>query len=149
MSTEELRLVAAKLLLGLTSAEDLPSAAIKALESGLESPSLWSLAGLARTETDEARHFFACVLSEFDLGQMSQRDAVEILARAAAAEILDGTATPFQGAERISQLSLYLPDESHSAYDSFIYAASEWEDRPEDRPLFEACIIEAARKLLQ
>ncbi len=55
-----------------------------------------------------------------------------MLARELAREVVDGTMAPDEGARRIWDLTLRVPGEDLPELDSFIYAASEWEERPGD-----------------
>lgn len=148
MRVESLELAAAKMALGLISPEDLPSVAVDALEDGCDSSSLRILAGLTKAEIGEARQLFDRLLAELHVPRVSRREAVERLARESAKEILSGEISPYQGAKRIWQLSLCLHEEHLPDLDSFVYGASEWEDRPEDRHAFEAGIVDAARELV-
>jgi hypothetical protein len=57
--------------------------------------------------------------------------------------------SPIVAARRIWDLTLELPEGvGIPELDPFIYAASEWDDRPDERSDFEAGIIESARDLL-
>ena len=148
MKTKNLELVAAQLALGLVLPEELPRVAVDALEAGCDSPSLRVLAGLTMTEIGEARQLFDRVLGELQLRNASRQQAVVQLAKERAREILSGERSPYQGAKEIWQLSLRLHEVHLPELDSFIYYASEWENRPEDRYVFEAGIVDAARELL-
>jgi hypothetical protein len=148
MRVEKLEAAIAKAVLGLNFREDLPSIAVSALESGLDSPSLRVLAGLTPLDLDDAWTLFEGALSELQMPAMSQREAAELLAREAAKELLRGAISPYEGAKGIWRLSLLLSGEDLSTFDPFIYAASEWEDRPEDRSEFDKEIREAAKVLL-
>ena len=88
---------------------------------------------------------FDQALSELGLEVPSKRDAVMHLAREIAKGILAGTTEAYFGAKRIWDLTLRASSEELPELDSFVYAASEWEDRPEDRVTFEEGIIAAAR----
>ena len=148
MRAENLELVAAKVVLGLLLPEDLPGVAVDALEKGFDTPSLRILAGLTKAETGEARQVFDRILAELQVPKVSRREAVERLSRESAKEILSGKISPYQGAKRIWQLSLCIHEEHMPDLDTFVYGASEWEDRPEARDALEAGIMEAARELL-
>jgi hypothetical protein len=74
--------------------------------------------------------------------------AVMRLAREISKEILGGTTRPYEGAKQIWEISLRLPEDHLPDLDSFVYAASEWEERPEDRHVFERGIVTAAKELL-
>lgn len=148
MNTERLEMAAAKVALGLFLSEEFADVAVLALEDGCDSPSLRILAALTTAEADEARTLFDRTLAELNLDVPSKRDAAMRLARETAKGILSGTMAPYAGAKRIWELSLRVPNENLPQLDSFVYAASEWEDRPEDRQAFEDGIAAAARELV-
>lgn len=142
-----LQLAVSKMVLDLISPEELIRAGVDALKDGLDSKSLRILAGLNETEIDEAGTMFDRTLVELNIHKPSKRDAVLQLARENAKEILNGKITPYEGAKRISELSLCI-DDHLPELDTYVYGASEWEDRPEDRHIFEEGIIMAAKELL-
>jgi hypothetical protein len=146
---ERLLLAASKIVLDLAGPETLPTIATDALVDGCDSPSLRILAGIANAQSDEARSLFAQALGELELPFPTARDAVMILATDIATKVLDGTTTPFLGAQQIWELSLRAPQEHLPQLDTFIYAASEWEDRPEDGNIFAEGVVAAARDLLR
>jgi hypothetical protein len=148
MNTERLEVAASKVALGLLLSEEFSDVAVLALEDGCDSPSLRILAGLTAAEADEARALFDRALAELNVCVPSKRDAVMRLARETAKELLSGAMAPHAGAKQIWELSLRIPDENLPELYSFVYAASEWEDRPEDRQVFEAGIAAAARELV-
>lgn len=148
MNTKGLEVAASRAALGLLRSEDLARVGVQALENGCDSPSLRILAGLNASETEEARGLFEQALSELNVAIPSKRDAVMHLARETARGILSGTTGVYLGAEQIWDLTLCASDESLPELDSFVYAASEWEDRPEDRDAFEEGIVAAARELV-
>jgi hypothetical protein len=144
-----LAVVAARLVLGLSGPEDLPGVAEEALNDGVDTPALGRLAGTSTAEHDEARALFRRVLSELQLETPTPRDAVFLLARATAQQIVDKDLAPYTGARRIWDLTRHLQTERISELDPFIYAASEWEERPEDRIFFEQAISQEAQALLE
>jgi hypothetical protein len=143
-----LELVAAKAALDLAGPEGFPAAATVALTEGVDSPALRVLAGLSEADVDQASALLGQALEELNLPAPTPRTAVLDLARELAREILDATLAPHEGARRIWDLTLRVQGEDLPELDSFVYAASEWEERPEDRAHFEAGIISAARDLL-
>lgn len=148
MTAERLELAASKVVLGLLRSEDLVDVGAAALEDGCDSPALRVLAGLTLAEADEARATFDRTLSELNVAIPSKRDAVMRLARETAKGILSGTTGAYEGAKQIWDLSLRVPDEELPELDTFVYAAGEWEDRPEDRRVFDDGIVAAARELV-
>lgn len=141
-----LEIAAAKVVLKIALPEDLVEAAADSLEAGLDSRSLRILAGLNAAEFDEAGSLFEQSIAELDISKPDKHDAVMQLAREYARQILSGRITPRVGGELISALSV-IPQERLSELDTFVYGASEWEDRPEDGPIFEKGIIAAAKDL--
>jgi hypothetical protein len=115
-------------VLGLVGPEDLSAAASAALHGGLDSP---SLVALTSADTSNAGTLFDRTLQDFNLVKPSPREAVMLLALDAATEIVSGATSPYMGAKRIWNLTLRVPAEQIPELDPFIYAASEWEERPE------------------
>lgn len=149
MTREDFELVAANVALDLLTPEKLVGAAIAALEDGLDSPALRVLAGLSPTEVDEAPQLLGLALSELNVQLPSPGDAVMRLAGQITTDIADGTVAPYDGAKRIWQLALRVPDQQLPELNSFVYAASEWEDRLDDRDCFDDGIRRAAHDLLE
>ena len=144
MNTERLEVAASQLVLGLLFSENLANVAVLALEDGCDSPSLRILAGLTAAEAGEARALFERALAEIRSEVPSKHDAVMRLARDIANGILSGMVAPGEGAKQLWDLSLRVPDEHLPELDSFVYAASEWEDCP----VFEEGVVAAARELV-
>ena len=147
MKTDMIELFAAKWRLGLLLSTDLSSVAIDAIEAGYDAQSLQMLAGLTAAQSDEAGVLFDRALAELHITVPSKRKAAKKVALEAMISILDGTVTPYGGARRIWQLCRLL-EEPLPELDPFIYAASEWEDRPGDRRFFDKEIVDAARAIL-
>ena len=144
MKTKGLELAASRAVLGVLRSDDLAQVGVQALKCGCNSPSLRILAGLSASETEEARGLFNRALSELNVAVPSKWDAVMHLAREIAKGILAGTINVYLGAKQIWDLTLRVSDEDFPELNTFIYAASEWEDRPEDRVAFEEGIVAAA-----
>ncbi len=96
----------------------------------------------------EASTLFDQALNELGVSKPTQREAVVLLARNVASGIANGTIAPYAGAKRIWDLTLQVPVEPIPELDPFIYAASEWEERAEDRVHFEQGILSEARALV-
>jgi hypothetical protein len=142
----DLKSIQAQWVLGLIRSDDLPDIATQALSGGIESKSLVELAGLAGNETHEARKLFDQALSELGCKGMEKTDALKRYAKIVSALILALEITPLEGAKRIWRATLNARIDEFHDLDGFIYAASELEDRPEDKALFEKGIIEEARR---
>jgi hypothetical protein len=136
--------IQAQWVLGLIPTDRLPDLATEAISAGIESKSLVELAGLDPAETDEARRLFEDVLNEIGYEGMAKAEALRAYATAISASIVKSEIAPFEGAKKIWQATLHVGLTSFHDLDAFIYAASEWEDRPQDRSMFEKAIIEEA-----
>jgi hypothetical protein len=147
VSTGFLELAACRVALGLLGSDDLARVGAQALALGCESPSLRILAGLPMIQVDEARAAFDRALAELNISMPNERAAIMRLAREAARGIVSGAISAYVGAKRIWDFTLCAPREELPELDAFVYAASEWEDRPEDRQAFEQGILAAAERL--
>ena len=133
-------------MLGLILPDDLPDIAANALSAGMESKSLVALAGLNGSETDEARKLFERALSELGCDSMEKVDALRNYARVVSVAMLKSELAPLEGAKQIWKATLNAEVENFHDLDPFIYAASELEDRPQDRALFEKAILDEAAR---
>jgi hypothetical protein len=78
----------------------------------------------------------------------TSKEAAEFLILSLAAKIVAGRILPHEGAKAIWQIKLQVDDSAIPAASPFIYAASEYEDRPDDRAFFSAEILREARNLI-
>lgn len=137
--------IAARMVIGLAGPDELIGAGDAALGAGLASP---ALIALADADVDEAPALFERALAELEVSMPGTREAIVRLSHDAAAEIVSGRVAPYAGAKRIWDLTLRAPSERIPELDPFIYAASEWEERPSDRVHFEQGIVSEAQALL-
>jgi hypothetical protein len=149
VSSRQLQTIASKIVLELASPETLPGVAAAELANGRDSPSLRALAALSPGNLDEAKALFERSLIELGMKVPSSHEAVMFLARDIAARILDGTTTPYDGARQISTMSLQANEDSFPELDTFVYAASEWDARPEDGNIFAEGVVAAAQDLMR
>jgi hypothetical protein len=148
MPGENLRLLAAKDLLGLVGPEDMASEATTALLEGVDSPSIRQLAGMSSAESDEVRGVFQSALRELDIESPSPREAAILVATEVASRITEGSVSPYDGAKEIWHIVRRLPLERFPELDTFVYGASEWKERPEDQKNFADGIVAAAHDLV-
>lgn len=148
MNRDELEIVAARVALGMLKSEELQEAAVKALMAGLDSPSMRLLAGLQKGEAMEAVGLFNRALLELGISSLGREEAANLLAREVARQIITASIEPYVGAQRIWSVCLQAFEVPPVELHPFIYAASEWEDRPEEHASFTRGILEAARDLL-
>jgi hypothetical protein len=146
MRSDALELTACKVQLGLLPAAAVPDVATEALARACDTPALRRLAGLMGSETEEVGPLLDRALAELGSPPLSDAAAVMRLAREISQAIIAGTTAPYDGAKEIWALTLRAPGERFPDLDAFIYAASEWEERPEDRQFFDEAIVAAARE---
>ena len=141
------RLLAAKDLLGYVGAEAMPPAATRALLEGIDTPSVRQLAGMDGDASEDVRATFLAALRELGIELPSEREAALLLATEVAGRITQGTVSPYEGATEIWRI-VQSSDEHLPELDTFVYGASEWEERPNARDRFAAGIVAAARGLV-
>jgi hypothetical protein len=148
MSGESLRLVAAKHLLDLVGPEAMQTEATNLLVRGVDSPSVRLLAGMSTTDNNEVRAVCRTALRELGIESPSPREAAILVATEVANRITAGAVSPYDGAKEIWNIAVRLPLEHFPDFDAFVYAASEWEERPENRTVFAAGVVAAAHNLI-
>lgn len=133
----ELRLAQAHRKLGLLPDDQLAEkVGIEGLKAGLDTETLRILASLTSDNAWEAPRYFDVLLRELGLPALSTADAARICAREMSRLILNGELTPYDGAKKIWEISLRVETPDFHDFDTFIYAASEMEDRPDDTKFF-------------
>ncbi|MEA2684545.1 MAG: hypothetical protein QOK05_2873 [Chloroflexota bacterium] len=118
------------------------------LGAGLDAPSLMALALLDRHDVrrEEVSELAGRAFGELGIEWPTVRQAVETLLRETATKIVEGSLGPYDGARHIWDLSRGLNDPL-VGLDTFVYAASEWYDRPEMQLQFAQAVVDAARVL--
>lgn len=138
--------IQAQWVLGFIPTNQLPEIAADALSAGIESKSLVELAGLNGMETDDARKAFERALNELGYKSMEKADALRNYATTVSISMVESSLAPLEGAKRIWRATLAANLTNFHDLDTFIYAASELEDRPQDKGLFEKAILEEAAR---
>lgn len=133
-------------VLGVIQPTQLPEAAARALEEGLDSPSLRSLAGLEDWDSGRGALLLERAMAELGLRAPDQGEAARRLARQISRRIIDGDLEALKGARTLAEISRAVESPGFHDLDVFVYADSEAEDRPEDRQLFVERILSEARK---
>jgi hypothetical protein len=87
-------------------------------------------------------------MAELNLVFPDVQGAVMHIAKKIASEIIYKTISPYVGAKRIWDLSTRVSIDQVPELHPFVYAADEWEERPEDRLFFEQAIVSEARSLV-
>jgi hypothetical protein len=148
MNKQWLSLAAARVALDLLTLHDLARVGVMALEEGFDSPAIRRLAVVDDRDSEQARSMFDRVLFELEVPMPDKREAAMILARDVAKRIVEATASAIDGANQIWNIALLARNEIGHELDAFVYAASEWNDRPEDRDMISGWILEAAREIV-
>jgi hypothetical protein len=148
MLGESLRLLAAKDMLGLVGPDAMRSEAADALQEGIDSPSVRQLAGMRPIENDKVRGVFDTALRELDIKRPSRREAAILVATDVASRIIESTVSPYDGAKEVWNIVRRFPLEHLPELDTFVYGASEWDERPQDQKAFADGIVAAAHDLV-
>jgi hypothetical protein len=137
-------------VLGMLPSSAVPGIAADALEDGLDSYALRILAGLDQSEAvSDAPQWFDRALGELGWPPLSFADALLRYARWMCWQILRNTIEPYEGAKLIWRAMLQSRTTNIIELHPFVYAASEWESRPDDRRFFEEAICAAAAHFLE
>jgi hypothetical protein len=134
-------------VLGHTSAEGLPDAAVAALQEGFDSPTLRVLAGSDGEPGDELERLLRKALSELVISFPTPAEAGLSLARHVAAEVVRGLTSPYEGARRI-WWDVYNRVPQLDVLRVFVGLASEYEDDQAHQEEYAQDIIEECRNLL-
>jgi hypothetical protein len=134
--------------LDLLSAHQMRAVAEDLLSSGEDTKELSLLAGLADSELSQAPELFTLIVRWAGKGDLTRADAARSVTRSIAVQISRAEIAPYEGARQIWRASLAVRDENFHDVDPFIYAASEYENRPEDRAHFAQEILSEAQRWL-
>lgn len=145
--TTSAELVAARWILDLATPDDLVEYARDAIRDGASAPSIDLLALLQLEERDQANDLFSAALEELGVQCPSRAEAVGLLARRISKQIVSGGKSPHEGAVEIAGLCRMVPEVDFVDLHTFIYADSEWADRPADAGIFAEGVLAAARQL--
>jgi hypothetical protein len=146
--TGNLEEFAAKLLLDMELPEGVANVAAEALGRGDDSPTLRALAVVSSPRKEEVLALLNRTFDEMGIRLLDPESAARFLAHRMARNISNNTVSPYEGAKAIWNLATRLRPLRLPELDPFIYAASEWEERTEDRALFERAIVDSAKELL-
>ena len=144
----DLKYVQSLWLLGLFNNNELPQLAANLMQEGYSSDSLVKLAICAKDGTEEIRKCFEQVLIDLNMPTLSKQKALKEYGKHVLNLIIAGEIAPYDGAKNIWKTCIKHREVGDHEFDPFIYAASEMEDRPNDREFFEAAILNEARIFL-
>jgi hypothetical protein len=132
--------------LGLLPSREIPVVAAGLLSTGVQSDVLVELAACDADKIGEVEQLFQQVLTESGYGSMSPIEALRVYARTISRAILCGEVTPFEGASSIWRATIVVNNPDFHELDTFVYAASEMDDRIVDKALFEDAITVEAKR---
>lgn len=133
-------------VLGILDPRDLPDFATALLVRGLDGRYLRELAGLLPVDVAEADRLFREAIQELRWSIPDRGTAARSYARCISRFILNGEITPYEGAQALAEASIEVRDKTFHELDPFIYTSSEYRDRPQDRAMFDAAIVDAAKR---
>lgn len=139
----------ALLVLDAMRPAQVPEAATIALESGMDSPLIRRLADPYQdTSLSQPKVLLANELSRLGVALPTVAGAAEVIARSIAGDIVQEKVDPLAGAHLLAGLSKKVFGKS-DVLDPFIYADSEFEDRPGEKELFEKMVLSAVADLIE
>ena len=139
---------AAQWILGIIPNEQLPEIAMSAIEAGIDEPLLYTLANMRGNEVEKAAGVFVQILGNLGLNKVTKNESMLIYATDISRLILEKKIEPYTGAKNIWRAALKNFDNNFHDVDPFIYAASEYEDRPQDRKFFSKAILVEAQNFI-
>ncbi|MGK2883383.1 MAG: hypothetical protein ACSLE8_01165 [Rhodococcus sp. (in: high G+C Gram-positive bacteria)] len=145
MDKEILKELWVRLLIGALPASEVVKTLQPNDDSGSDSPSLRQLLFADALDPTQTRMLLESAIGELG-SPFDVSDCVASFVSDMAGKICSGEVAPYEGARLIWKASLLTP--SGHDYDPFVYAASEYEDRPADRGFFEAAILDEARSIV-
>jgi hypothetical protein len=135
-------------MLGVLSKEELVQMAKEAVTEGCDSPAVIQLSICALNEVDEINTQFETMKSQCRKEAMTMLGALRFYAREISMLILSGAMSPREGSNMLWRAQINSKMETFHELDGFIYAASEMDDRPEDKALFEEGILKEAKRVI-
>jgi hypothetical protein len=142
----DLSLAVARFALDKLTSEEALDAASAALDRGTYSESLGQLM-FQKPVSSEVGPLFKKAMAELGVPIPSRSEALLVVARAYARQIISGELSPYDGARRI-WWEVASESDADQSLKSFVGLASEWEDVPQYRPQYEAEIVQEAHRLL-
>lgn len=133
--------------LGLLPQEEMSRVGLSVLEYHPDNEAAAILAGLGANESTDASRWFEKMLEALGREHMTREVALEQYVREVCQDIVARGCSAYEGSKSIWRVVLASGLSTHR-YDPFIYAASEYEDRPSDRDFFASAIIKAAEQVL-
>ena len=136
--------------LGDLAAERLPAAAIGALSSGCDTPSLRVLAGMEGSGWSEVEPVLASVFAERGRELPVKEEALKLVADDLVRTLVEGDMEPQEAVERLRELAWRAVDTPQwDDLDSFVGLAWDWGDEFFDRDELRRVTLQVATDLLE
>jgi hypothetical protein len=135
-------------VLGMIGAAEVIAIATDALVLGSDSPSLRELAGTSTYDVDDVPRLLEQTARELGFRELTKEEALRVVSADICQRITSGEVRPYDGAKWIWRTIVESEAPHHHELNPFIYAASEFESRPEDQEFFENAIRREASDLL-
>jgi len=148
MTLSDLQVAAAKLVLKLCDTDALRLTAGHLVREGYDSASLRRLVDMPTSDPDVVEARLKEALEDSGLSLPTRREAVILVAKELSQQILSGKLGPIDGAQAIWRASIDV-DAEYPELSTFLFAALEFEDRQDERPMFEKAILKAAKDLVE
>lgn len=132
-------------MLGVLSKEELLQMAKDAVAEGCDDPAVTQL---SICTLDELNAQFEKMKGQCDKDAMTMLGALRFYAKEISALILSGAMSPREGSNMLWRAQINSRMEDFHELDGFIYAASEMDDRPEDKAVFEEGILKEAKRVI-
>jgi len=136
-------------VLGMLRPDKLPEWAASVLSAGIETEDILQLAVCSPNDHDCIRSLFEKILRSEGTEKMTIVDALKRYAAQVSRSILSENMSPREGARLIWDATLKARLPGFHELDPFIYAASEMDDRPLDKALFERAIRAEAKRWVE
>lgn len=135
-------------VLGDLLADDLPTIAMRAIDAGYDSPSLFQLAASEGYDSQYLQNLFLKVLDELGVSLPAPNEAALLTARSIADDVLNGNFAPYDGAKQIWN-RIYTRFPELTQLRPFVGLASEYEDDEKHRGEYERMIIDECKGLVR
>ncbi|MDA8445727.1 hypothetical protein [Paracidovorax valerianellae] len=133
--------------LGVLSSDELFNMAEVAVAQGCDNPLIIRLS-MCESSEDEINYQLDEIEKQCGLTAMTVVDALRFYSKEVSGLILSGGLSPRDGANILWRAQINSKIEDFHELDGFIYAASEMDDRPEDKKLFEDGILREAGRVI-
>lgn len=145
----DLRYLAARHRLKLCGTYELVGIGILALDRGYDSHSLRLLAGESKENILLVEQLFENSMIELGVDIPTQEEAIALVSRQIAHDVIDGSIPPREGAKRMRTEICMQNEAAYSRFLPYIGLESEYEDYPEGSDAHDKRMVEECLKLVR